>query len=61
MVTFDGGSREVGRVRVTATGAAQWTAPDARGKRDQIAEAGVALPAEAHAQVAEAPGAAPGA
>ena len=53
-VTFDGGARLLHGRRVAGAGALLWGAPDAAGRRPILARARVALPAEEHAQVAEA-------
>ena len=53
-VTFDGGARAIRGRRVAGAGALLWGPPDASGRRVIRARATAALPAEEHAQVAEA-------
>ena len=56
-VTFDGGAREVNGTRRAGAGAALWGPDHGDGTRELVAAAHVPLPAEQHAQVAEAWGA----
>ena len=53
-VSFDGGARDIGGVRVAGAGAVLWAQCDGLSGYRCAARATVALPAEEHAQVAEA-------
>ena len=53
-VTFDGGARDVGGIRVAGASAILWGPEDGQGDRSRLRTAFVALPAEQYAQVAEA-------